>query len=238
MQRFTKTIAAIMLITVVFYIVGCTKPDEPSNGTENNGGGHYDGNYEYVDLGLPSGTLWATFNVGANVPEGYGDYFAWGEVQPKEVYNLSTYKYCKGSHSSYTKYCYDSGDGYNGYSDTLTIILAEDDAATVNWGEEWRTPTKEEWEELASNCAQIWTQQNGVNGFLLTANNGRSIFLPAAGCYSSSGLKYVGNRGGYWSSSLGLPDSAFDFNFYSGGYELYHFYREVGRSVRGVRSRP
>lgn len=225
-------------MTVAFFIVGCIKSDDPNNGTENNGGGHYDGNYEYVDLGLPSGTLWATFNVGANVPEGYGDYFAWGEVQPKDVYDVSTYKYCMGSHNSYTRYCQEVASGYNSYSDTLTILLAEDDAVTVNWGDEWRTPTKTEWIELKSHCTQRWTQLNGVNGFLLTAINGHSIFLPAAGCYSSSGLIDVGSRGGYWSSLHVTTNCAYDFSFYSGGSQLYLFYRDLGRSVRGVHSRP
>ena len=234
MKKIMKAIAAIMLMTVI----GCSKPDNPNSEVENNSGGHYDGNYEYVDLDLPSGTLWATFNVGASVPWEYGDYFAWGEVKPKEVYDWSTYKYCNGSYTTLTKYCTDSTYGYNGYCDSLNTLLAPDDAATVNWGSEWRTPTKEEWEELMSNCIQTWTQQNGVNGLLLTAANGQSIFLPAAGYRVQNSFNDAGKHGGYWSSLINFTftDSAYDFHFYSGGSELYLFYRYLGRSVRGVRS--
>lgn len=233
MKKIMKVISALMLMIVV----GCSKPDNPNSEVENNGGGHYDGNYEYVDLDLPSGTLWATFNVGASVPWEYGDYFAWGETRPKDVYNLSTYKYCNGSNTTLTKYCTDSTFGYNGYCDSLTTLLASDDAATVNWGSEWHTPTEEEWEELMSNCIKTWTQENGVNGFLLTATNGQSIFLPAAG-YRTENLFDCGIHGTYWSSVINLTftDSAFEMHFYSGGCEIYLFYRYLGRSVRAVRS--
>ena len=126
--------------------------------------------HEYVDLGLPSGTLWATCNVGANAPEEYGDYFAWGETAPKDVYNWSTYQYYDGSNLA----------KYTG-SDGLTTLLPEDDAATTNWGNEWRMPTKEEWQELLDNTTNKWTTQNGVNGRLFTGSNGNSLFLPAVG---------------------------------------------------------
>ena len=137
--------------------------------------------HAYVDLGLPSGLLWAACNVGANAPEEYGDYFAWGETQPKDVYNWSTYQYCMGSNNTLTKYCTDPNYGYNGFTDNLTILLPEDDAATANWGNGWRMPTKEEWQELLDNTTVTWTQQNGVNGRLFTGSNGNSLFLPAAG---------------------------------------------------------
>ena len=124
--------------------------------------------HEYVDLGLPSGTLWATYNVGANSPEEYGDYFAWGETQPKDTYTWSTYQYANGGspwgNPNLTKYCANSQYGYNGYVDDLTILLPEDDAATANWGSNWRMPTQEEWWELGSNTTHTWTTQNGVNG--------------------------------------------------------------------------
>ena len=83
--------------------------------------------HAYVDLGLPSGLLWATCNVGANAPEEYGDYFAWGETQPKDYYDWSTYQYCNGSENTLTKYCWYSGNGYNGYTDNLIILQPEDD---------------------------------------------------------------------------------------------------------------
>ena len=99
-------------------------------------------NHEYVDLGLPSGTLWATMNVGANSPEDYGDYFAWGETAPKSVYDWSTYKWCRGLVNTITKYC--NSGGYNGFVDNKTELDPEDDAATANWGAEWRMPSFEQ----------------------------------------------------------------------------------------------
>ena len=95
--------------------------------------------YEWVDLGLPSGTLWATCNVGANSPEEYGDYFAWGETQTKNVYNWGVYRLCGGSQNTMKKYCTNSSYGM---VDNLTALESEDDAATVNWGSEWQTPTQ------------------------------------------------------------------------------------------------
>ncbi len=194
--------------------------------------------HTYVDLGLPSGMLWATCNVGANSPEEYGDYFAWGETQPKDYYHWSTYQYCMGSNNTLTKYCTDPNYGYNGFTDNLTILLPEDDAATANWGNGWRMPTKEEWQELYQNTTVTWTQQNGVNGRLFTASNGSSLFLPAAGGRWDVELYLVGSRGYYWSSSLytGIPSSAWRFLFYSGNYGVSSSNRYGGLSVRAVRS--
>lgn len=106
---------------------------------------NYADGHAYVDLGLPSGTLWATTNVGAIAPEEYGNYFAWGETESKDTYNWSTYKWCNGTYNSITKYCTNSRLGV---SDRKTILDPEDDAAHVNWGGYWRMPTKEEQDEL------------------------------------------------------------------------------------------
>ena len=224
MQKLTKAIAAIMLMTALL-TVGCT-PEENKD-------------HDYVDLGLPSGLLWATCNVGATTPEGYGDYFAWGETQPKSYYDWSTYKYCNGDYYKLTKYCDESDLGYNGFTDNLTILLPEDDAATANWGNDWRMPTKEEWQELYQNTTHIWTTQNGVNGRLFTASNGNSLFLPAAGFRRDSYLYSVGSNGNYWSSSLytGHPSGAWYFYFNSDYYYMDRYdYRGVGLSFRAVRS--
>ena len=140
--------------------------------------------HEYVDLGLPSGTLWATCNIGANSPEEYGDYFAWGETTPKSTYDWSTYKWCNGSSTTMTKYCTQSEYGYNGFTDNLTELQSADDAATANWGSDWQMPSLAQIQELcsSSNTTTEWTQVNGVNGRKITSkSNGNSIFLPAAG---------------------------------------------------------
>ena len=208
---------------------------EVSFTTESDGSSEH----EYVDLGLPSGTLWATCNIGASTPEGYGDYFAWGETQPKTEYGWSTYQYCNGSETTLTKYCSNSDYGNNGFTDNLTTLLPEDDAATATWGEDWRMPTKAEWQELYNNTTCTWTTQNGVAGRLFTATNGNSIFLPAAGFRYVSSAYEAGNNGYYWSSTLdtGMPYNAWYFAFSSGSYDMGYFYgRSFGRSVRAVYS--
>lgn len=234
MNKVIKTIATIMLTAAVFFAAGCTK--------DNGGNGSYNG-HDYVDLGLWSGTLWATCNVGADQPEENGDHFAWGETQPKTIYDWNTYMYSNGDYNQLTKYCTLSNFGYNGFTDNLKSLQSSDDAATANWGEGWRTPTYSEWVELLSHCTHTWTTQNGVNGFLLTARNGNSIFLPATGCFADADLDGVGSRGCYWSSSLNkaYPDSVKSFKF-SGfntdwlDHDIYDYTREFGLSVRPVRS--
>ena len=192
--------------------------------------------HEYVDLGLPSGLLWATCNVGADSPEEYGDYFAWGETQPKNYYFWSTYQYCNGTENTLTKYCNNSSYGFNGFNDNLTTLLPEDDAATANWGSNWRMPTKEEWQELLDNTTITWTTQNGVNGRLFTAANGNSLFLPAAGYLYDSSLHLSGDGGYYWSSSLdtGYPDDAWRLGFLSSHYGMGDGSRLHGFTVRPV----
>ena len=196
------------------------------------------GTHGYVDLGLPSGLLWATCNVGAEAPEDYGDYFAWGETTTKSTYNWNTYQYCMGSGNTLTKYCSKSNYGYNGFTDNLITLLPEDDAATANWGNGWRMPTKEEWQELYQNTTHTWTTQNGVNGRLFTASNGNSLFLPAAGCRYDSNLGSAGSYGLYWSGSLysGHPSDALYFDFGSGNFYVGNCNRYYGQPVRPVRS--
>ena len=194
--------------------------------------------YGYVDLGLPSGTLWATCNVGADAPEDYGDYFAWGETLPKDSYDWDTYRYCNGSYNTLTKYCYDSLYGYNGFTDNLVSLLPEDDAAMVNWDEDWRMPIKEEWQELYNNTTCTWTIQNGVIGMLFAASNGNSLFLPAAGYRVNDNLNNAGVFGDYWSSSLDTEEPCYAWRFYvdSISYDMYNGDRYVGFTVRPVRA--
>ncbi|MBQ6167471.1 MAG: hypothetical protein IJK41_08625 [Muribaculaceae bacterium] len=194
-------------------------------------------NHEWVDLGLPSGTLWATCNLGANSPEEYGDYFAWGETEPKDVYNWSTYKWCNGSYKTLTKYCTNSSYGYNGFVDNKTELDPKDDAAYVNWGENWRMPTYDQLEELRTECTWTWTTQNGVNGRLVIGPNGNSFFLPAAGYRYDSSLDDVGSDGGYWSRTLDSrrPYYAYYLYFDSRNVVWDDLYRYYGHAVRAVR---
>ena len=186
-----------------------------------------------VDLGLPSGTLWADRNIGADSPEGYGDYFAWGETSPKSEYNWSTYKYCKGSLSTMTKYCTDSS---RGTVDNKTVLEPSDDAATANWGSNWRMPTYEEKKELNEKCTWTWTTRNGVNGYKVTGPNGNSIFLPAAGYRGGGSVYLVGSYGNFWSASLyeSNPGSAWYMYFGSDYHSSNGSNRYYGHSVRAV----
>ena len=190
----------------------------------------------WVDLGLPSGLLWATCNVGATSPEEYGDYFAWGETTPKTTYDWATHAWCNGSENTLTKYCSSAAHGYNGFTDNLTILQPGDDAATANYG--GRMPTHADWLELIFNTTSEWTTQNGVNGRRFTGSNGNSLFLPAAGYRWGSSLNVAGSYGSYWSSSLysGIPSAAWDFSFDSGDQDVYSLdRRSYGFTVRAVR---
>lgn len=223
----------------VVFACGCTKPDDSNNGGNggnnggsNNSGGTYNG-HAYVDLGLPSGTLWATCNVGADTPEDFGDKFAWGETSPKDTYNWITYVHCYSNYRELTKYCPKSNYGLWGYTDTLTILQPEDDAATANWGNGWCMPTKEQWEELKANTNSRWTSQNDVYGRVF-AGNGQSLFLPAAHINSWDGWS---EEIRYWSSSLGgSPECADEFYYGDGNPGIYGSNRCYGESVRPVRS--
>lgn len=191
--------------------------------------------HECVDLGLPSGVLWATCNVGANSPEDYGDYFAWGETSSKSDYSWNTYKWSKRSFDNLTKY---NNDSSNGIVDNKTTLEPSDDVANVKWGQNWSIPTDSEWNELRSpfNCKWTRTQQNGVDGFKVTSRkNGNSIFLPTAGCRNDKRLSFEGN-GYYWSSSLNekYPQHAWFVGFYSGEVDRHSSNRVSGQSVRPV----
>lgn len=203
---------------------------------------------EAVDLGLS--VKWASFNLGASAPEEYGDYYAWGETEPyyssqdpltwkegKEAgYIWSSYKWCMGSITTMTKYCSSSEYGYDGSTDTKTVLDLEDDAASVNLGGNWRMPTNDEFTELRENCTLEWTTMNGINGGKFIGPNGNSIFLPAAGIRNATNLNYAGSVGQYWSSSLktDYPYNAYGLNFNSDNPVVYVDYRYYGYSVRPV----
>lgn len=188
---------------------------------------------EAIDLGLS--VKWAPMNVGSFFPEGYGWYFAWGETEPKSNYAWSTYKYCNGSETTLTKYCYEPGYGYNGHTDSKRVLDLKDDAARANWGGSWRMPTFAEWRELINNCTWTLTTQNGVYGFKVTSKtNGNSIFLPAAGFRYESDLRNVGSNVYYWSSSLRTPSYAWTVELYSSEISIDTSDRCFGLSIRPV----
>ena len=194
--------------------------------------------HDYVDLGLPSGTLWATCNVGASKPEEYGKYFAWGETTTKGTYKWSFYKYCKGTDHTMTEYCTSSSFGT---IDNRTELAPSDDAATANWGSEWQMPSEEQFYELTNNSytTWTWTTLNGKYGWKITSkSNGNSIFLPAAGYRYDASLYDAGSSGSYWSRSLdtSYSSNAYGLDFDSSGISTFSvFYRCCGFSVRPVR---
>ena len=180
---------------------------------------------EAVDLGLPSGTLWANMNVGAESPEDYGGYYAWGETEEKDWYDWSTYIHCDGSAET----CHDLGSDIAG---------TEYDVAHVKWGGDWQMPTKEQINELLDNCTHEWTTVCGVNGHMFTGPNGNSIFLPAVGGRWGGYLYNEGYYGNYWSSSQAPDDTGYACGlfFYSGddSYWFDNIDRSFGQSVRPV----
>ena len=183
--------------------------------------------HECVDLGLPSGLLWATCNVGATSPEDYGHYFAWGETSTKETYD---YDNCPTHGLSISQL------QSQGYIDSEGNLTPQYDAATANWGGNWRMPTKAEQQELLDNCTWTWTTQNGVKGYNVEGPNGNSIFLPAAGYHSGSSLSYAGSYGYYWSSTpLEYSDHyAYYLYFNSDRHYMSYYSRDYGHSVRPV----
>ena len=178
---------------------------------------------EAVDLGLPSGTLWANMNVGATSPEDYGGYYSWGETEEKDVYNWSNYIHYDGGT------CHDLGD----------IAGTEYDVAHVKWGGNWQMPTIDQIQELFDNTTSEWTQVNGVYGRKFTSKasgNSNSIFLPAAGYRWNGNLGNAGSFGYFWSSTQNPWNSnfAYGLHFGSGNADWGSDGRNLGRSVRPV----
>ena len=204
--------------------------------------------YELVDLGLPSGTMWANKNIGALTVTDYGQKFQWGDIQGftndqvsgtchSKAFSWADYKYSNnGGSSSSDMTKYNSNDG-------LVTLEASDDAAVSNMGGSWRMPTETDFNELlnTSNCTKAWTTNyngTGINGYLFTSKtNGNTLFFPAAGNCGNGSVNSVGIYGSYWSSSLGTSSHKTD-----GRYLLFssldclmgNYYRRNGLSVRGV----
>ena len=192
--------------------------------------------YSYVDLGLPSDTLWATMNVGATSETDYGNYFMWGSTKANTPDECTWAKApFNGGNTSY------NADAFNQVKDTVCpngILAKEYDAASKIMGGDWRMPTKAEFDELLSGTTKEWTQMSSVNGWKFTSKTDTSkyIFIPAAGyCYGGS-VSDVGSGGGVWSSSLNAsyPNNALYLFFNSGECNMDYNGRYVGWSVRGV----
>lgn len=184
--------------------------------------------HKYVDLGLPSGIKWATCNVGAISPGDYGNYYAWGEIKPKTNYDWSNYFDCL-----------DRGDSWGIYKlegKTQISPTSGHDPARENWGGTWRMPTASEFEELNDKCTWEWSVRDGHDGYLVIGPNGKSIFLPAAGCRDGTSFGNIGVFGYYCSSSLSTSESRESryLYFWDGKHGMSRFYRKLGYSVRPV----
>ena len=252
-RQFTKLTMIVALFGLM--MTGCEKPDpsDPNNNNGGNGGGNGGSTQlEAVDLDLPSGTKWASANLGANSPEEYGDYFAWGEVTPyyeagnannpqwkadkSSGYHWLSYKYCvydANEEEGYmTKYSGDDGQAY-GTPDGKTVLEAEDDAATVILGGAWRMPTLEEFQELQDYCSWEESELNGVSGYKVTSRrNGNSIFIPNAGQYYETELQLRGEAGYFWTSTR--SDYCSGANSGSNSGMRYGEERHYGFSIRPV----
>lgn len=226
-----KKVAFISTLLLSMIMISCGD-DDPFE--DFNNGNEPTEERQYVDLGLPSGTLWATMNIGANKPEDCGYYFAWGETSPKQNYDWSTYKWCKGEFDKLTKYCTNSNYGT---VDNKTELEPKDDAAYVNWGKSWRTPSIAQIEELRSGCTvQLYTM-NGVKGYLfISKRNSNSIFLPLDG-YLLRGSPYYADSGCYyWSSTLLSGNSQGAYCLYiNTNFDGWSNSRNYGQCIRPVR---
>ena len=186
----------------------------------------------YVDMGLS--VKWAACNVGARFPEGYGDYFAWGETEAKGDYRWDNLKFCNdGQGGSFGKY----NQNREGVRDFRVRLLSGDDAAYMNLSGGWRMPTNFEIKELLDYCDWVWTQRNGVYGHkVISRISGNAIFLPAAGFIYYSGRFDAGCCGGYWSASLDMDNSsrASALYFSADAQEVKSYGRFYGQPVRPV----
>ena len=215
------------------------------------------GKRDYVDLGLSSGTLWATCNLGAKSPEQFGDYYGWGETKPHFYkdkwskplqegyygYCWPNYRLCNRSFKTLTKYCCHEMYGNKGFTDNRVLLNPEDDAASVIMGRQWHIPTEEQWQELIDEGVWTWTnnyKNTSVSGYIVANryNNDVHIFLPDAGFYDTNRFCQGGYTGDYWSSSLDRDNSSYA-RFVSFHYDDCYVVRNnryYGISIRAVRS--
>ena len=205
--------------------------------------------HDYVDLGLPSGTLWATSNIGACSSTDIGDYYAWGEVNKKSKYIWQTYKHLNANaedaipeflYFHLTKYCTEYYHGDNHVFDSKTQLELPDDVAYIRWGRDWRIPTKAQWEELFSHCDWNAVNMKGVNGYQVVGPSNKSIFLPATG-FIDTLVHYKDEYGMYWSSSVEYETNR---SYYAWALEccavehrMVYGYRCSGYAVRPVKAK-
>ena len=185
-----------------------------------------------VDLGLSSGILWATCNIGASSPSEIGEYFAWGEKETKDAYGWETYELCHGSYNSIFKYTED---------DRKSILEPHDDVANSELGGEWRIPTKEDMEELVEECEWKWSNQNGRLGWKVIGPNNNYIFLPASGAASSYIIAGVNELGRYWTATRDKSNySAYNLRFkdVTDTIVVVDDTRFYGRTIRPVLGQP
>lgn len=226
---------AMLVVLALFLTIGCKRDNEKSaenetKSTQHRKNGPHTGTingHEWIDLGLPSGVKWATCNVGATSAEEYGNYFGWGETEPKDNYssiNSLTYKISLRKLKK------------AGVIDDTLTLTKEHDAANVQWGGTWRLPTDAEFEELISECNWSFASLNGVNGYLVIGPNEKSIFLPASAYQNGTKIENDGDFGDYWSSTL-IEESngvACSLGYSSKSYGRRRYARYVGRTVRPV----
>ena len=192
--------------------------------------------HEYVDLGLPSGTLWAKCNVGASKESGYGGYYQWGGIEDFADKEKNCYWVVYPYGYDWTKLAKYNTDEELGTVDNKTVLDLSDDVAHQVMGGDWHMPTKEQLQELIDNTTSEWTTVDGINGRRFTSKfNGNSIFIPAAGWRAGRSLNSAGYNCYLWSSSLyqSSPSNAYYLYFSSGICDIYTN-RSCGLSVRGV----
>lgn len=228
MKRFTHSIAVVLMAFAAF--AACEKDPAGDKGTEQDG----DGNTLEVGVDLGLTVRWADHNVGATAPEEAGNLYGWGETHTKDDYCWD--KYSWATNMMMTKY--NTSSGYGSVIDNKTTLESADDVATVEMGEQWRMPTKEDFAELISGCTWTWVDEGTKKGYTITSKvNSNSIFLPAAGMQNGKQPQDVGTSGLYWSSTLdtGSPNSAARILFYSNNLIFTGSdSRYYGASIRAV----
>ncbi len=227
----------VLVVSVIMALASCKDAKVAGRKSQSLDNTMTIAGHRFVDLQLPSGVLWAETNIGADAPTDYGDFFAWGEIQPKTDCSQETYRYGT-DFERMTKY---------NASDCKMVLDADDDAAATNWGDGCRMPTRKEFEELSdtANCVWKWTKiavagNDSVSGYeVKSVRNGNTLFLPAAGARNGKETVMRGANAVYWTSTrdAAQPGNATCLSFYFANYRCYENVRYIGSSVRPVAER-